>query len=132
MERQLSRVLSEFARTMTTDFAIQGILDQLVLRIVEILPVTGAGVTLITPTTEPRFVAASDAAALRFEELQTELDEGPCLAAYRTGEAVAVGDLRSDDQFRNFSPRALQAGLRAVFTFPLLQGGKRLGALDLY
>jgi signal transduction histidine kinase/DNA-binding response OmpR family regulator len=131
-ERQLSKVLGEFARTMTTDFAIQGILDQLVLRIVEILPITGAGVTLITPTTEPRFVAASNAAALRYEELQTELGEGPCLAAYRTGEAVAVADLRSDDRFRRFGPRAVQAGLRAVFTFPLRQGDKQLGALDLY
>jgi signal transduction histidine kinase/CheY-like chemotaxis protein len=131
-ERQLSKVLSEFARTMTTDFAIQGILDQLVVRIVEILPITGAGVTLITPTTDPRFVAASDAAALRFEELQTELGEGPCLAAYRTGEAVAVDDLRSDDRFQQFAPKAVQAGLRAVFTFPLRQGDKRLGALDLY
>src|SRR5580698_7524171 len=126
MERQLSRVLSEFARTMTTDFAIQGILDQLVLRIVEILPVTGAGVTLITPTTEPRYVAASDAAALRYEELQTELAEGPCLAAYRTGKAVVVADLRTDDRFRKFSPKALEAGLQAVFTFPLRQGNKQL------
>ena len=131
-ERQLSKVLGEFARTMTTDFAIQGILDQLVLRIVEILPITGAGVTLITPTTEPRFVAASDAAALRYEELQSELGEGPCLAAYRTGAAVAVADLRSDDRFRKFGPRAVQVGLRAVFTFPLRQGDKQLGALDLY
>jgi two-component system, sensor histidine kinase and response regulator len=131
-ERQLSKVLGEFARTMTTDFAIQGILDQLVLRIVEILPVTGAGVTLITPTTEPRYVAASDAAALRYEELQTELEEGPCLAAYRTGQAVAVADLQSDERFPKFGPKAVQAGLRAVFTFPLRQGHKQLGALDLY
>jgi signal transduction histidine kinase/CheY-like chemotaxis protein len=131
-ERQLSKVLGEFARTMTTDFAIQGILDQLVLRIVEILPITGAGVTLITPTTDPRFVAASDPSALRYEELQTELGEGPCLAAYRTGEAVAVADLESDDRFRRFGPRAIEAGLLAVFTFPLRQGDERLGALDLY
>ena len=131
-ERQLSKVLGEFARTMTTDFAIQGILDQLVVRIVEILPVTGAGVTLITPTTEPRFVAASNAAALRYEQLQTELGEGPCLAAYRTGEAVAVSDLRSNERFRIFGPKAAQAGLAAVFTFPLRQGAKQLGALDLY
>ncbi|MCU1287738.1 MAG: hypothetical protein JWO13_4088, partial [Acidobacteriales bacterium] len=33
-EQQLSDVLSEFARTMVTDFPIQGILDHLVLRIV--------------------------------------------------------------------------------------------------
>jgi two-component system sensor histidine kinase/response regulator len=131
-ERQLSKVLGEFARTMTTDFAIQGILDQLVVRIVEILPITGAGVTLITPTTEPRYVAASDAAALRYEELQTALGEGPCLEAYRTGEAVAVADLQSDDRFPKFGPKAVEAGLRAVFTFPLRQGDKQLGALDLY
>jgi two-component system, sensor histidine kinase and response regulator len=131
-ERQLSAVLGEFARTMTTDFDIQGILDRLVVRIVEILPITAAGVTLITPTTEPRFVAASDSSALRYEELQTELSEGPCLVAYRTGEAVAVSDLRSDSRFRVFGPRAVDAGLRAVFTFPLRQGDKQLGALDLY
>ncbi len=132
VEQQLSKVLAEFASTMTTDFAIQGILDQLVVRIVEILPVTDAGVTLITPTTEPRFVAASNEAALRYEELQTELGEGPCLAAYRTGEAVAVADLQADDRFPKFTPKALQAGLGAVFTFPLRQGDKQLGALDLY
>jgi GAF domain-containing protein len=131
-ERQLSDVLSEFARTMLTDFPIQGILDHLVTRIVEIMPITAAGVTLITPTTNPRYVAASDESALRYEELQTELGEGPCLAAYRTGQAVAVADLRDEDRFKLFGPRALEAGLSAVFTFPLHQGDKRLGALDLY
>ena len=42
-------MLSEFARTMVTDFPIQGILDHLVRRIVDILPITAAGVTLIAP-----------------------------------------------------------------------------------
>jgi hypothetical protein len=36
-------VLSEFARTMLKDFPIQGILDHLVRRIVEIMPVSAAG-----------------------------------------------------------------------------------------
>ncbi len=131
-DRQLSDVLSEFARTMLTDFPIQGILNQLVKRIVDVLPISSAGVTLISPNSTPHFVAASDSAALRYEELQTELDEGPCLAAYRTGEAVAVPDLHGDERFTVFRPRALEAGLAAVFTFPLRQGDRQLGALDLY
>src|ERR1700678_2212656 len=102
-ERQLSAVLSEFARTMVTDFPIQAILDQLVQRIVEILPVTGAGVTLIAPETSPRYVAASDESALRFEQLQTELGEGPCLAAYVSGAAISVPDLSEDDRFPVFA-----------------------------
>ncbi|MEA2500556.1 MAG: hypothetical protein QOD01_667, partial [Actinomycetota bacterium] len=131
-EQQLSEVLSEFARTMVTNFPIQGILDHLVKRIVEVLPISAAGVTLISPGTDPRYVAASDESALRFEKLQTELGEGPCLAAYQTGEAVAVADLRDEPRFPKFTPRALEEGLVAVFTFPLCKGAERLGALDLY
>jgi diguanylate cyclase (GGDEF)-like protein len=125
-------VLSEFARTMVTNFPIQGILDHLVKRIVDVLPISAAGVTLISPGSNPRYVAASDESALRFEELQTELGEGPCLVAYQTGEAVAVADLRDETRFPEFAPRALAAGLVAVFTFPLRSGGDQLGALDLY
>jgi diguanylate cyclase (GGDEF)-like protein len=129
---ELSEVLSEFARTMATDFPIQGILDHLVKRIVEIMPVSAAGVTLISPGVDPRYIAASNESALLFEQLQTELGEGPCLAAYRTGEAIVVPDLRNETRFPSFSPRALEAGLGAVFTFPLYHGELRLGALDLY
>ena len=131
-ERQLSDVLREFARTMVTDFPIRSILEHLVARIVEIMPISAAGVTLISPGVEPRYIAASNAAALRFEKLQTELGEGPNVAAYQTGEAISVPDLRRQDQFPQFTFRALQAGLAAVFTFPLHHGDGQLGALDLY
>lgn len=104
-EHSLSSVLSEFARTMLTDFRIQSILDRLVERIVEVLSVTGAGVTLISPGTAPHYVAASDDAALRFERLQTELDEGPCLRAYTSGEPVTVPDLANDDRYPVSAPR---------------------------
>lgn len=131
-EQQLSVVLSEFARNLSTDFPIQGILDHLVERIVDMLPITGAGVTLIEPGVKPRYVAASDPFALRYESLQTELNEGPCIAAYQTGEPVTVPDLRNDDRFPRFSARAVEEGLAAAFTFPLRQEVGQLGALDLY
>jgi diguanylate cyclase (GGDEF)-like protein len=131
-EEKLSSVLSEFARTMVTDFPIQKILDHLVERIVEVLPITAAGVTLIDPGAKPHFLAASNAEALLFEKLQTELDQGPCVMAYTSGEAVSVPNLRGDERFPQFSPAAVDGGLEAVFTFPLRHGDGRLGALDLY
>jgi diguanylate cyclase (GGDEF)-like protein len=129
---ELADVLSEFARTMLKDFPIQGILDHLVQRIVEIMPVSAAGVTLIAEGHEPRYIAASNEAALRYERLQTELGEGPCLAAYHSGEAISVPDLRQEARFPKFTPRALSAGLAAAFTFPLRHEDMQLGALDLY
>ena len=129
---ELADVLSEFARTMVTDFPIQRILDHLVRRIVDVMPITAAGVTLITPGLQPRYVAASNQAALRYEKLQTELGEGPCLEAYLTGDAIVVSDLSVEDRFAEFTPRAMEAGLSAVFALPLRHGDLRLGALDLY
>ena len=131
-EESLSVVLSEFARTLVTDFPIQAIVDHLVLRIVDVLPISAAGVTLISPGLDPHYVAASDESALRFVKLQTELGEGPCLMAYQSGKAVIVPDLEQDRLFSKFGPEAVAAGLRAVFTFPLRQGDHQLGALDLY
>jgi diguanylate cyclase (GGDEF)-like protein len=131
-ELDLSEVLTEFARTMVTDFPIQGILERLVERIVEIMPITAAGVTLISPGVKPRYIAASNDAALGFEKLQTQLGEGPCVEAYRSGRAVSVPDLQEDGRFPNFALQAVAAGLVAVFTFPLHHGEHQLGALDLY
>jgi GAF domain-containing protein len=132
VKEELADVLSEFARTMVTDFPIERILDHLVERIVDVMPITGAGVTLISDTLDPQYVAASNASALRYEQLQSELGEGPCLAAYHTGEAVSVQDLNDESRFPGFTPRALAAGLAAVFTFPLRHDDVLLGALDLY
>jgi signal transduction histidine kinase len=131
-EDRLSDVLSEFARTLATDFPIQGILDHLVHRIVDVLPVDAAGVTLISPGSEPRFVAASDERALEYENLQSELAQGPCLAAYRTDGPISIPDLAEDHRFPLFAEHALEAGLVAVFSFPLRDGDRGLGALDLY
>src|SRR4051812_39013994 len=117
---------------MVTDFPVQRILDRLVERIVDVLPVTSAGVTLIEPGRAPRFVAASNPAALHFENLQTASRQGPCVLAYHSGEAVAVPRLRSDGRFSQFSAAAADSTLAAVFAFPLNQGVGRLGALDLY
>lgn len=115
-----------------TDFPIQGILDHLVKRIVDVLPISAAGVTLIAPDASPHYIAASNESALCFERLQSELGEGPCLAAFHTGDAIATPDLQTEDRFPKFTARALSEGLRAVFAFPLNNGTGRMGALDLY
>lgn len=128
----LSAVLSEFARTLVTDFPIQGILDHLVRRIVDLLPISAAGVSLISPTTHPHLIAGSDESAVRYEHLQTELGEGPCLAAYQTDGAISIPDLEQDNRFPLFAKSALKEGLVAVFTFPLRNDDRCLGALDLY
>jgi diguanylate cyclase (GGDEF)-like protein len=132
MQNKLAAVLSDFARTLLTDFPIQTILDRLVVRITEGLPVTAVGVTLISPGAAPHYVAASNEYALTFERLQTKYSEGPCRLAYESGEPVIVPDVRVETRFPDFSAAARSAGLGAAFAFPLRHNDGRLGALDLY
>ena len=128
----LATVLSEFARTLVTDFPIQGILDHLVSRIVDIMPIDAAGVSLISPTQRPRLVSGSTESAMSYELLQTTLEEGPCLAVYDSGSAISIPDLAEDSRFPRFAQSALAEGVAAVFTFPLRAEDRCLGALDLY
>lgn len=128
----LAVVLSEFAHTLVNDFPIQGILDHLVRRIVDILPIDASGVSLISPTSAPHLIAGSDESAARYEQLQTVLGEGPCLAAYQSDRPMSIPDLAKDDRFPRFAKSALEEGLVAVFTFPLRNDDRCLGALDLY
>jgi diguanylate cyclase (GGDEF)-like protein len=131
-DRRLARVLVEFAHTLGTDFPIQKILDHLVLRILDIVPVTGAGVMTMDDDGTMSFAAASNEAIMVLERLQNEVGEGPCVEAFRSNKAVAITDLSVDETFPRFSPRAHAGGLAAVFTFPMRLQGRRLGAVDLY
>jgi hypothetical protein len=96
--------------------------------------VSGAGVMLMSGEIPRGSLCTSDGVSQLIEELQYTLGEGPCVDAYQQDRVVAEPDL-ADPVTRRwpaFSPPALQAGVRAVFGFPLRVGTVRLGALNLY
>lgn len=112
--------------------------DQLAQRMVaactRALPVTGAGLAVMTDLGPGGMLAASDGPAAVVEDLQFTLGEGPCVDSVRTGRPVLDADLEQSGRGRwpHFTPGALDAGVRAVFAFPLMVHGIRVGALDLY
>jgi GAF domain-containing protein len=94
----------------------------------------GAGVMLMSGDIPRGSLCTTDKVSHLIEELQYELGEGPCVDAYRQDKVVTEPDL-ADPLTRRwfaFSPPAIDAGVRAVFGFPLRVGSVRLGALNLY
>jgi GAF domain-containing protein len=128
---RLAQLLRDFARTLVTSYQVTDILYSLCDSVVDLLPVTGAGV-MLDDEEVLRFVAASDELVREIETLQIELGEGPCLRAYATGAPVVVPDLKADDSFPHFGPRALAAGMRGVYSFPMLVDDERVGAMNFY
>jgi hypothetical protein len=100
----------------------------------QIAGVTGAGVMLMSGDVPRGSLCTTDDVSQVIEDLQYTLGEGPCLDAYQQNRVVAEPDL-ADPVTRRwfaFTPPALNAGVRAVFGFPLRVGTVRLGALNLY
>jgi hypothetical protein len=99
-----------------------------------VLPVSGAGLSLMTEAGPAGTVTATDARALELEELQFTLGEGPCVDASRSGRPVLQPDLArtAPGRWPAFAGGASAAGIRAVFAFPLRVGAIQVGALDLY
>ncbi len=98
------------------------------------VPVTGAGIIVMTDSGPGAMLASTDGPARTMEDLQFTLGEGPCVDASRTGRPVLQPALASTAPGRwpGFAAGALEAGVRAVFAFPLQIGGIRVGVLDLY
>lgn len=126
------RVLERFAGTLVDRYELDDVLGQLGVDIAEVLEVAGAGVMLVDEAGSLRFCSTNNEVLHKLEGLQIDLDEGPCLLAYRSGEIVLAEDLREDPRFPSFGPRALEAGMAAVYSFPMRLDHHVIGALNLY
>jgi hypothetical protein len=96
--------------------------------------VSGAGIMLMSGDVPRGSLCASDEVSRLIEELQYTMGEGPCVDAYQQDRVVTEPDLADPvtPRWLAFTPRAVRAGVRAIFGFPLRVGTVRLGALNLY
>jgi hypothetical protein len=101
---------------------------------VQALSVDGAGITLNASAGVQVSMCASNATVRQLAELEFSLGDGPAADAHRRGVPVLAIDLvnRPPAGWAAFAGPAAEAGIRAVFAFPLRLGAARLGALTLY
>jgi len=101
---------------------------------IDVTATDGAGITLFADGVPQGHLAATNPISALIEELQFDLGEGPCVDAFRLGRPIMEPDLAQPAERRwvAFSGAALEAGVAAIFGFPLLIGDSRLGAMDLY
>ena len=94
----------------------------------------GAGVMLMSGDVPRGSMCTSNAVSALIEQLQYSLGQGPCIDAYNEDRPVLEPDLARPARPRwlAFAPPVIDAGVRAVFGFPLRVGAVRLGALNLY
>ncbi|WP_045745725.1 GAF and ANTAR domain-containing protein [Actinoplanes rectilineatus] len=111
-----------------------GLLQRICLATVEALSASGSGISVMTADGMRGVCATSDPVSERVEELQFILGEGPCIDAFAARRPILTADLSDGAGFRwpVYTPAARDAGVRAVFAFPLQVGAARLGVMDVF
>jgi len=84
------------------------------------------------PSGKPVTVACSDQVAARVDEVQYELDDGPCLHAMRDGHMVQIKDTAEKARWPEFEAQAASHGVRSCLALPLNADRLAVGALNLY
>jgi hypothetical protein len=99
--------------------------------------VDGCGVSVMSTGGNQVTLFVSDDLSARIEELQLTLGEGPCVDAASAGTPVLVEDITDpaeglDTRWPMFRTQLTEAGVRALFAFPIRIGAILLGTIDLH
>jgi len=131
-EAELVRSLVEMADTLVDDYDVVDLLTGLAGRCVNLLGVSAAGVMLKHPSGKLGLVASSSEAMRLLELFELQAQEGPCVDAIRTGEAVGHEILTTEaGRWPSFTAAALGAGFKSASALPLRYRDVTLGALNL-
>jgi len=109
------------------------VLEELCRTAVADLRLLGAAVSLYSSSGAEAIAAVSDEAIRGVEQLQLDHGEGPGRAAFTAGRPDLTSDLAEiDGRWPGYAPAAREAGVGAVYAFPLQLGASRFGVLTFY
>jgi GAF domain-containing protein len=92
-----------------------------------------AGILLVHTRRRIETAAATSKRAERAHELQTELDEGPCLDALSGKESYyLIGDAATDTRWPQWGRIVAEAGIRSALSIRLETRARSYGSLNLY
>ena len=100
----------------------------------ELTGTSGASIMLLSDASTPGSLCTSDGVATYLDDLQFTLGEGPAIDAHDGGRVVVADDLSdpAGGRWVALTPQLIQAGVLAMFSFPVRIGAVRMGALTLY
>lgn len=132
-EQRIAEVFVELADTLVDDFDVLDFLHVLTDRCVELLEVTASGLMLSDERGRLQLVAGTSRRTQDLELLELEMEEGPCLDAFATGEAIVnVSPAEAARRWPNFTRAALESGVLRTSALPMRLRGRVVGALNLF
>jgi GAF domain-containing protein len=131
-ETLLADTFLKLADTLIDDFDVIDVLSTLSARCVTILGAAATGILLADPHGVLQVMAASSETSNLLELFQVQNEEGPCLDAFRSGDAITNDDLRGENPWPRFALFAVDSGFLAVHAVPMRVRESVLGTMNLF
>lgn len=129
---ELATVYARMSGLLLSEETVQTALRLVTSLAKDTIPGTvGSGVTLIDERGHPTSTAASDGVVERADILQYELDEGPCLDAWKHRSLVRIDDI-PDRRWPEWSAAVSPLFIRSTLSVPLVAGDTAFGAMKVY
>jgi GAF domain-containing protein len=129
---RLAEVFGDLAVEMQAQKGSTDTLQSIVEAAPKVVPgARWAGISLVQGTKIVSEVPTSRSVA-ELDQLQSDLNQGPCLTALREYHTVHIDDMRTETRWPDFGREALQRGTRSMLSFQLFVRSENLGALNLY
>jgi GAF domain-containing protein len=128
----LAEVFGDLAVEMQAQKGSSDTLQSIVEAAPKVVPgARWAGISLVQGTKIVSEVPTSRSVA-ELDQLQSDLNQGPCLTALREYHTVHIDDMRTETRWPDFGREAQQRGMRSMLSFQLFVRSENLGALNLY
>jgi GAF domain-containing protein len=128
----LSQLLADLARDMQRQGSSAQVMDLIVSAAVATVPgAEAASISLVERRRRVVSAAATGDMPRRFDDLQQQTRQGPCLDAMYEHETMRVDDLAEESRWPELARRARELGVAGVLCFQLFVSGDDLGALNL-
>lgn len=108
-------------------------LDAIVRTAVRSMPgVDHVGISIVHRDGGIETMAGTDQLVWELDAVQYELREGPCFDSIATAPVTVANDLRHEQRWPRYVPRALEQGVKAQMGLRLYIEAETLGGINLY
>lgn len=130
---ELAGVFASLSGMLLTRQTVEAALAQITSLAVDTIPDTsGAGISLLDQAGRRITSAATEPLVAQLDDLQYELDQGPCLTAWKDQLVVRADELAGETRWAVWSSRATEHGMHSVLSAPLTTADRAIGAIKVY
>jgi GAF domain-containing protein len=130
---EMSAVLARMSGLLLSEETVSTAVGLVTALAADAIPgAVGAGVTLVDERGGKSTSGASDPVVDKADDMQYELDEGPCLTAWAHRALIRLDDIGSDRRWPRWCRAVEPLGLSAAMSAPLVAGDRSLGAVKVY